>query len=251
MSKSGGASSAARVYPAGRAVLLYAFAGPELAGRRFSIEGRRVHAIRCGRLALLVGFADRETYAGDQLERRRGDANWLRTEARIHELAVERAGAHAPVVPARLLSVYGSSEALEQAIRAASVRWSRLLVRLAGKKEYVLHAFFGPHPAPAVESYLLRVSARAARSSRVPVPKAPPPIASAVQALWKACAANAGAVRALQRPTTRGALGSVAYLLDEGGEETLRATLADAAAAGSALGITYYLEGPRLPFTFS
>ena len=49
-----------------------------------------------------------------------------------------------------------------------------------------------------------------------------PPVAGAVQALWKACAATAGAVRALQRPTGRGALGSVAYLVDEGGEEALR-----------------------------
>lgn len=232
-------------------MLLYAFAPPELAGRRFSVEGRRVHAIRYGRLALLVGFADREAFAGDQVERRRGDADWLRTEARIHEHAVERAAAHAAVVPARLLSVYASPEALEQAVRSAYVRWSRLLARLAGKREFVLHAFAGPHAAPGLESYLLRVSARAARSSRVPVPKAPPPVAGAVQALWKACAATAGAVRALQRPTGRGALGSVAYLVDEGGEEALRAAIAEAVPGGAALGISYYLEGPRLPFTFS
>jgi hypothetical protein len=249
--KSGGASSAARVFPAGRAVLLYAFAAPELAGRRFSVEGRKLHAVRYGRLALLVGFADRQTYAGDQLEQLRGDAEWLRTEARIHERAAERASAHAAVVPARLLSVYGSSDALEQAVRSAYVRWSRSLARLAGKREYVVHAFRGPHAAPDLDSYLLRVSARAARSNRLLVPKAPPPIADAVQAVWKACAASAGAVRPLQRSTTRGALGSVAYLLDEGGEEALRATVAAGAAAAAPLGVTYYLEGPRLPFTFA
>ncbi len=251
MSKSNGASSAARVYPAGRAVLLYAFAAPELAGRRFTVEGRRVQTIRYGSLALLVGFADREAYANEQVERRRGDAGWLRTEARIHEQAVERAAAHAAVVPARLLSVYGSPEALEQAVRQTYVRWSRQLARYSGKHEYVLHAFSGPHPAPGVESYLLRVSARAARTSRVPVPKAPPPIAAAVQGLWKACAAGASAVRALQRPTGRGALGSVAYLIDAGGEEALRGAVAEAMPAAAALGIAYYLEGPRLPFTFA
>jgi hypothetical protein len=251
VNKTAGASSAARVYPAGRAVLLYAFAAPELAGRRFSVEGRRVHAIRYGRLCLLVGFADREAFANEQVERRRGDAGWLRTEARIHERAVERAATHASVVPARLLSVYQSPEALEQAVRAAYVRWSRLLARLAGKREFVLHAFLGPHPAPNLESYMLRVSARAARSSRVPVPKAAPAVADAVQALWKACAAGASAVRALQRPTGRGALGSVAYLLDDGGEEALRSAVASASPDAAPLGISYYLEGPRLPFTFS
>jgi hypothetical protein len=250
VAKSGGASSAARVYPAGRAVLLYAYAAPELAGRRFSVEGRKVHAIRYGRLALLVGFADRDAYADDQVERRRGDAGWLRAEARVHERAVERAAALAPLVPARLLSVYGSPEALEQAVRQAYVRWSRLLARLAGKRECVLHAFLGPHAEPVLEAYLLRVSARAARTSRLPVPKAPPAIASAVQGVWKACAASAGAARALQRPTGRGALGSVAFLVDEGGETALRALVAAASAEAAALGVTYYLEGPRLPFTF-
>ena len=251
MPKSSGASSAARVYPAGRAVLLYAFAGPELAGRRFSVEGRRIHAMRYGDLSLLVGFADREAFAGDRLERSRGDAEWLRTEARIHERAVERASAHAAVVPARLLSVYAGPEALEQAVRQTHVRWSRLHARLAGKREFVLHAFAGPHAAPGIESYLMRVSARASRSSRVPVPKAPAPIADAVQHLWKACAAASSATRALQRPTARGALGSVAYLVDEGSDDALRAAIAEAASAGAGLGITYYLEGPRLPFTFA
>ncbi len=249
--KSSGAASAARVYPAGRAVLLYAFASPELAGRRFSVEGRKIQAIRYGRIALVVGFADREAFKNEQVERRRSDASWLKAEARIHETAVERAAAHAQVVPAKLLSVYGSSEALEQAVRQAYVRWSRQLARLADKREYVLHAFSGPHPAPALDGYMLRVSARASRTSRVPVPKAPPPIANAVQATWKACAANASAVRALQRPTGRGALGSVAYLIEDGGEEALRTTIGEASKAGAELGITYYLEGPRLPFTFA
>jgi hypothetical protein len=251
MTKSQAAPSSARIYPAGRAVLLHAFGPAELAGRRFSIEGRRIQAIRYGRLALLVGFADQAAYAPEEIERRRGEPGWLQSEARIHERAVERAANHVPIVPVRLLSVYSHPEALEQAARTAYVRWSRALARLGNKREYVLHAFAGPHAPPGGESYVLRVSSRAGRSARAPVPKAAPPIVTEVQGLWRACASLAAATRALHRPTARGALGSVAYLLDDDKSAPVHAEVERFSVSGAPLGITYYLEGPRLPFTFS
>jgi Gas vesicle synthesis protein GvpL/GvpF len=251
VSKPQTAPSSARIYPAGRAVLLHAYGSAELAGRRFAIEGRRIQAIRYGRLALLVGFADQAAYAPEAIERNRNEPGWLETEARIHERAVERAAVHVPVVPARLLSVYSHPEALEQAARSAYVRWSRSLARLSGKREYVLHAFVGPHAPPGGEAYVLRVSSRAGRSARAPVPKAQPEISSEVQALWRVCGGIASAARALHRPTARGALGSIAYLFDEERSAAAREHVEQSSQSGAPLGISYYLEGPRLPFTFA
>ena len=74
-------------------MLLFAVGSPELASRRYTIEGRRVQAIRFGRLALLLGYVDQAAYASEELERRRDGLPFLRTEARIHERAVERASA--------------------------------------------------------------------------------------------------------------------------------------------------------------
>src|ERR1700676_1986902 len=105
-----------RIYPAGRAVVLYGVAAPELAGRRLVIEGRRIQAVRFGRLSLLIAFVAQGEYAGEELERHRCDAVWLRNEARIHERAVERAAAHAAIVPARLLTVFAHPASLEETV---------------------------------------------------------------------------------------------------------------------------------------
>jgi hypothetical protein len=240
-----------RVYPAGRAVLLFAVGSPELASRRYTIEGRRVQAIRFGRLALLLGYVDQAAYASEELERRRDDLPFLRTEARIHERAVERASALGAVAPVRLLSAFTHPAALEQYARENYARWSRSLTRLGEKRELVVHLFAGPHTPPGGEPYLLRVTARATRSTRAPHFKGDPAIVEHTKALYRACSAAASSTRRVQAASHRGALFSAAYLLAPAGVDALRAALAEQSLAGAALGITAYLEGPRPPFSFA
>jgi hypothetical protein len=240
-----------RVYPAGRAVVLHGFGASALAGRRFTVEGRRVCALRYGRLALLIAFVAQDEYAADEVERRRSDEGWLRIEARVHERAIERASLHGLLVPARFLSVFSHPAALEEAAGEHYPRWCRTLTRLGTKREFVIHAFAGPHVAPGGEPYVLRVVANASRSPRVLAPKMGVEIVTQLQNVWRTCGALATGSRRIIGPPLRGAVGSVAYLVPEQQAGALRAALAAASEAGTAAGLTYYLEGPRAPFIFS
>ncbi len=239
-----------RVYPAGRAVVLHGIAAPELAGRRLVVEGRRVQAVRFGRLALVIAFVHQNDYAGDELERHRCDPLWLRAEARIHERAVQRAGAQAAIVPARLLTVFEHPAALEETATEFYARMCRSLTRLGGKQEFALHAYAGPHAAPGGESYLLRVSAHATRSTRVALPKAKDDVARELKAIWQTCGTLATAVRRIEGSPARGLLGSLALLVPESEAETLKLHVSNASLGAAPHGITYYLEGPRAPFSF-
>jgi hypothetical protein len=239
-----------RIYPAGRAVVLHGVAAPELAGRRLVIEGRRVQAVGFGRLALVIAFVNQNDYAAEELERRRADPLWLRTEARIHERTVERASLQAAIVPARLLTLFTHPAALEETAREFYARMCRSLTRLGAKKEFVLHAFAGPHAPPGGEPYLLRVTAHVARSTRCEAPKAKGEIARALQEIWRTCGALATAVRRIEGASARGLVGSLALLVPDSETEKLKMLVSKASIDAAALGVSYYLEGPRAPFSF-
>jgi hypothetical protein len=239
-----------RVYPVGRAVVLHGFGEPDLAGRRYSIEGRRVQSVLFGRLALLIAYVDQAGYAPVELERRRDDRTWLSTEARFHERVAARASAHGAFVPARLLNVFPHRIALDEAAAEYGARWSRSLTKFADKREFALHVFAGPHAAPGGESYLLRVAAHASRTvRRIPL-KASDAIVAQVGDLWRGCARHASAVRRVEGVPARGLLGSSVYLVAEREAESVPLLVTKAAIAGAELGLTYYLEGPRAPFSF-
>ena len=242
--------AAPRVHPAGRAVLLFGICSPQLAGRRLTIEGRRVQAVGFGRLALLLGFVDQAAYAPDEIERKRGDAAWLATEARVLESAVARARASGAVLPMRLLTAYADSGVLEETVREHYARWSRALTRLGEKRECVVHLYAGPHATPGGEPYVLRVTGRATRSGRAPAIKAEAAVLDHAQALWRTCSGIATATRRVQAGSRRGALWTAALLVGEAEVAVLAAALERSAETGAGLGITAYLEPPRAPFTF-
>ncbi len=252
MSKSEAVASAQpRIYPTARAVLLFAAGSAELATRRFAVEGRRVQGLRFRRLTLLVSYVDQAAYATEELDRRRNDRDFLRTEARVHERIVERASAHGvSVAPARLLSAFPHPAALEAFASANYARWCRALPRVGDKREVVVHAFAGPHAAPDGAPYLLRVTPFVARTPRAWHPKCERRFMEHVQTIAAACSGAASATRRLVLPSRRGALYSAAYLVDESGAEKLRIALAENQTAGALLGVTTYLEGPRPPFSF-
>ena len=240
----------ARVYPAGRAVVVLGACAPELAGRRLTIEGRRVQAVPFGRIALLLSFVDGGAYAPEQIERMRGDATWVATEARLLEAAVERARMHGAVLPMRLLTVYSHPETLEESARGQYRKWSRALARLGTKRECVVHLFVGPHVPPGGAPYVVRIAQRASRTARPPTLKGHEPAVEHARSVWRACAQASLAARRVTLPEQRGALWSGVMLLEASGVDALAATLEGAVAAGSPLGVTAYLEAPRAPFSF-
>jgi hypothetical protein len=229
---------------------LLAVCAPELAGRRLKIEGRRVQAVRFGRLALLLSFVDSTAYATTELERKRSDTSWLAAEARLLEGAVERARSSVAVLPMRLLTVFAHSGALEECAKDQYARWCRALTRLGPKRECVVHLYLGPHAPPGGEPYLVRISRRSSRSARAPALKGAAAVVAHAQQLWLACSRIATATRRVQTGDRRGALWSAALLVSEPDVSALSALLATSAESGSPLGISAYLEMPRAPFTF-
>ena len=238
-----------RAYPADRAIALFGVGSAALAQRRVVVEGQRASVIRFGRLALVVAYVDPNAFAPGEVERRRGDRLWMMRQARRHERVLERICGTEGVVPAPLLTIYPGLQALESVARESYSRWSRTLSRLTGKAEYTVHVFSGPHAIPDAEPYTVRVSTR---SSRTPLrPKAvPTPTGLHVQALWDACAKTARAIRRINGAGARGHVMSAAVLVDENESNALRKTLDQLGPVGQALGLSVYLEGPRLPFTF-
>jgi hypothetical protein len=238
-----------RVYPAGRAVVVLAACAPELAGRRLMVEGRRVQAVRFGRLALVLEFVDGSAYAPEAIERGRDDESWLAAEARLLEGAVERMRAHGAVLPMRLLTVFAHPEALEETAREQYARWSRSLSRLGTKRECVVHLFAGPHVPPGGSPYVLRVARRASRTGRAPAFKGESAVIEHARRVWRECSEIATAARRIAEGA-RGSLFSAAMLLEPEAVDPLGNVLDRAAEAGRPLGVSAYLETPRAPFSF-
>lgn len=230
--------------------MLLAVCSPELAGRRLVIEGHRVQVLRFGKLGLVLSFVSQAAYAPEEIERKRTDPAWLAGEARLLEQAVERARESVAVLPMRLLTVFPHYAALEENAREQCTRWARALTRLGSKRECVVHLYAGPHARPGGEPYLVRVSLRSQKSARAPAFKADAAVAAHAQKLWTACAGIATATRRIATGARRGALWTVALLIDERDLPALSAIVEGAAETGAPIGVSAYLEMPRAAFTF-
>lgn len=254
MRKAGAASRVSpRAHPVDRAIAVYGVVPATFAGRRYVVDGRRTIIVPSGRVGLVANHVDPAEFAPEEVERRRVDRKWMRERAYHHERVLERLHARGFVLPTPLFTTYEDIGALESAVRKSAARWDRALTRITGKVEYGLHVFTGPHALPGSEPYVLRVSQRAQRqrkSSRASAPAEQTPLSEHLQRLFEACAAAAESVRRFQAAELRGFAFGVAMLLDDRAEATLRMALSALEPAGHALGVSIYLEGPRLPFTF-
>ncbi len=245
------ARSERALHPSGRAAVIYAFCAPELVGRRMTIEGRRVQALAAGRFGLLTSYVDRESFSPEALAARADDRAWFAHHARIHERAVERLAELGTVVPAKPLTIVADAATLADYARERAVTWTRAYAKFRNARECAVHLFVGPHRLPFDEPYLVRVSARVERSSRVVAPLGgdASPVEVRARAFVDACAAAASAARRL--PTTgRGHLASLALLVPAGGEQRLAVLAREARAELEALGVAAYLEAPRAPHSF-
>ncbi len=244
------ARRAPRPHPAGRAAVLYAVCAPGIAGRKLTIEGRRIAAVGFGRFSLLLSYVDATTYSPGERDRRSGDEPWQATEARIHERAVERASALGAAMPLPPFSIVASANELEAFVADQSSRWSRALVRYKDLRECAIHVYAGPHASPFGEPYLRRVTARATRSARAPMMDGGVEAVEHALDLWKLCTSIARSARRISHAGKRPPLWSATLLLASDDLAKLTAALEPAAALGSAIGVTTYLETPRLPFSF-
>ncbi|HEY0798665.1 MAG TPA: GvpL/GvpF family gas vesicle protein, partial [Candidatus Baltobacteraceae bacterium] len=76
-------------------------------------------------------------------------------------------------------------------------------------------------------------------------------IAAHVRDLWQACIACAVSVRTVKASPRRGPVLSAVFLVSQANADAFALTISEHRTRATALGITYYLEGPLAPFTFA
>ena len=231
-----------------RVLHLLGVADESLAGRRLRVEGERITITRYEKIALVLRSVDAETWSPQSLELKKNDAEWIEREARLHEAIITRAMIQGAVVPVRPFTLFDGSATLETGARGQYTRWRRSLSRIAGKSEWALHVYRGPHVIPPLRPYLLRTTL--ARALEDPPRKVPRPLGDHVVQVWKGCSALATAARRIDALTDPQQLFCAAFLIPHARNEALRDTLERLHPVAKSLGLTYYLEGPRPAFNF-
>ena len=231
-----------------RALHLVGIADDVLAGRRLRVEGERITISRFEKIALLLRTVDADTWAPQSLDLKKNDSSWLEREARLHEAIVSRAMAQGNVVPVRPFTVFPDSPSLDAGARSHYTRFRRSLARIAGKAEWALHIYRGPHRIPTSRPYLLRTTL--ARAPEETPPKVARPLGDHVIQVWKSCSALATAARRIDALVDPQQLFCATFLVPHGRTDGLREALERLHPAAKTLGLTYYLEGPRPAFNF-
>lgn len=167
-------------------------------------------------------------------------------QATVHQRVLERAMHAGPVVPARLCTVFEDRDDLAAVVANNADRWRKALLRLAGKQEWCLHVYGGPHVASHHEPYLMRVSATVSQTQ----PALEGSAGEHLSELWKACDALASGTRCIEPLQNPHYVLGATFLLRRSRLRAFRTTLMRFAVAARELGLTYYLDGPHPPFTF-
>lgn len=217
-----------------RGVALVGIVEGTLAGRRFSVDGVRVEALPYRDLALLV-----RPLRGPEVALV-GDATWIAREETVLLRLCDRLSVKAALLPARPGTVFASSGDLDAAAEQRYRRWRRALGRVAGKQEWLVLGYAGPHPVPGACSSAPLGKTLTGRRAVVAAP---------FLDLWKATSDLASHARLIAPRDPRAAFGA-AFLVAAEHASAFRALLARAVAFGTA-GTTIYHAGPRAPFHFA
>ena len=237
-----------RIDPARKMLHVLGVSDADVAGKRWTVDRIAVIALRVRKLAVLARYVDTHTWNPAILDQMRADAAWVADQSRFHERVLARVMRAAPVVPVRFFTAYDSAQGFDRAARENYQRWRRSLARLRGKYEWRLRVYHGPHAAPSTQPYALLAASPGARPQSVHVA---PHVADHLIRLWKCCGALATAARSIDCTLEPQRSFEAVFLLSADGTPKFHEALIRWAASAKPLGLTYYVEGPRPPFTFA
>jgi hypothetical protein len=240
--------------------------GPSLPG----LDGSAVHVLELGPFAAAVSVMDAREYGEGTVESRLKDLAWVGSQGARHETVVTWFADHAAILPARLLTVFSS----EDALRAEAVRRTDSILeaieRFRELREWDLKVSFDSESlsahlgelsreiaaldaeiqsAPPGRRYLLeRRRADLARAEAGGVAR------RLAQDLLSKLSHFAEEVSELDRPPVRDEVPVVlnaALLVHRGRARELESTAAPAVADLRALGVHATLTGPWAPYRFT
>ena len=114
-----------------------------------------VRPLRAAGLIALVEDVDEREFGEAALRRNLEDLDWLERAARAHHAVINAAGAHQPVVPMRLATVYACDASVAKTLRDRAADLRAALSRIGGRSEWGVKAFaaapqkpIGDQPGP-------------------------------------------------------------------------------------------------------
>lgn len=119
---------------------------PDLSGAPPGLDGAPVVAIGGGDLAALCSFVAAGDYAGERVEERAGDVEWMGPRAVAHDAVLTWASDHAEVVPFTMFTLYSGRESVETMLREQRDSLAKTLERVRGAREYTLRLFQSAAP---------------------------------------------------------------------------------------------------------
>lgn len=108
------------------------------------VGGRPVRTIRSAGLDAVVSPVDLAEFGEEALRRNLEDIGWLESTARAHHLVVAAAGDAAPIVPARLATVYSGAAGVADMLVERRQELDGALARLVDREEWGVKAFAVP-----------------------------------------------------------------------------------------------------------
>ena len=225
-----------------------------------------VERIEHGGLAALVSAVPLDDYGEQALRRNLNDFPWLERVALGHEAVLEHALAATTIVPLRLCTIFDDEAGVRERLDAQHDAFAEALDALAGREEWsvkllvdsaALEAAAGAPPAEPAEpegsgaAYLL--GRRRRRDAREQADHVAAELAEEVHATLRDAAADA----VIGRPQNRELSGhegemvlNVAYLVERGQVERLRALVVELGERHRELGARLELSGPLPPYNF-
>lgn len=133
----------ARAEPSARVEYVYGIvpAGLDTSGAPAGLDDRAVRKVAEGEFAALVSSLDADEYAGDRIDQRATDLDWLGPRAQAHDAVVTWANDPGPAVPLPMWTMFTSEAGVCGMLAARAPELRITMDRIAGADEYSLRVF--------------------------------------------------------------------------------------------------------------
>jgi hypothetical protein len=211
-----------------------------------------------GGVWLVAADAPLDRYAGDAIDARLADLDWVSRCAVAHDAVVEHLARQHPVIPMKLFTLFSSDERAVAHVTRTRRRLERLFARVADREEWGVRLLLDERRALAPRAAAVTASSgteflarkKAAKDARQQV------VADALaeadrlyDALGRLADDGRRRTPAVEGPTSRMVL-DAAFLVPRRGTRRFRAAATDAAQSLATRGFELSLTGPWPPYHF-
>ena len=206
---------------------------------------------------LIVAAAPLDRYAGDAIDARLADLDWVSRCAVAHDAVVEHVARQHPVIPMKLFTLFTSDERAVAHVGRTRRKLDRLFARVADREEWGVRllldearALVAAAPVAAVSGTDFLAKKKAAKDARQRlVGEAIDEAERVFKALTRLADDSRRRTPAVEGPTSRMVL-DAAFLVARGDVRRFRGAAGEAARAARTHGLTLSLTGPWPPYHF-